>query len=241
MSEKFKLGCIRPTNNTEESSENQAESSKQNEMSLKGEDQIMIKVGKPAPKFTAAAYHNGEFVNISLDEFKGKWLVLCFYPGDFTFVWATEVSAVAANYNKFKEINTEVLSISVDSIFVHKMWNDNELSKMVNDGVKFPMLSDQSGAIGKLYGVYDEDSGVEMRGRFLIDPDGIVQGYEVLTPSVGRNISETIRQLKAFQYVRESKGTEATPSGWEPGSKTLKPNPNLVGNVWKEWKPSSES
>lgn len=86
MSEKFKLGCIRPTNNTEESSENQAESSKQNEMSLKGEDQIMIKVGKAAPKFTAAAYHNGEFVNISLDEFKGKWLVLCFYPGDFTFV-----------------------------------------------------------------------------------------------------------------------------------------------------------
>lgn len=151
------------------------------------------------------------------------------------------MSAVAANYNKFKEINTEVLSISVDSIFVHKMWNDNELSKMVNDGVKFPMLSDQSGAIGKLYGVYDEDAGVEMRGRFLIDPDGIVQGYEVLTPSVGRNISETIRQLKAFQYVRESKGTEATPSGWEPGSKTLKPNPNLVGNVWKEWKPSSES
>ena len=152
-----------------------------------------------------------------------------------------KVGVLLLDLNKFKEINTEVLSISVDSVFVHKMWNDNELSKMVNDGVKFPMLSDQSGAIGKLYGVYDEDSGVEMRGRFLIDPDGIVQGYEVLTPSVGRNISETIRQLKAFQYVRESKGTEATPSGWEPGSKTLKPNPNLVGNVWKEWKPSSES
>ena len=132
-------------------------------------------------------------------------------------------------------MDVEVLSVSVDSVFVHKMWNDNELSKMVEGGVPFPMISDQSGAIGKLYGVYDEEAGVEARGRFIIDPDGIVQGYEVLTPPVGRNVSETIRQLKAFQHVRKAKGTEATPSGWKPGKKTLKPGPQLVGNVWKEW------
>ena len=123
----------------------------------------------------------------------------------------------------------------MDSVFVHKMWNDKELSKMVDDGIPFPMLSDQGGKVGSLYGVYDEEGGVENRGRFIIDPDGVIQGFEVLTPPVGRNVSETIRQVKAFQTVRESEGTEATPSGWEPGKKTLKPGPDLVGNVWKEW------
>ena len=126
--------------------------------------------------------------------------------------------------------------MSIDSMFVHKMWNDYELSKMVDGGVPFTMLSDGGGRVGKVYGVYDEDAGVETRGRFIIDPDGIIQGYEVLTPPVGRNVNETLRQVQAFQLVRESKGSEATPSGWKPGKMTLKPGPNLVGNVWKEWK-----
>ncbi len=125
--------------------------------------------------------------------------------------------------------------MSIDSIFVHKMWDDNELSKMVKGGVPFPMMSDTGGRVGKVYGVYDEDAGVETRGRFIIDPDGIIQGYEVLTPPVGRNVAETIRQVQAFQLVRKTRGGEATPSGWKPGKKTLKPGPELVGNVWKEW------
>jgi alkyl hydroperoxide reductase subunit AhpC len=115
------------------------------------------------------------------------------------------------------------------------MWNDHELSKMIKRDIPFPMLSDQDGSIGKQYGIYDEDTGVETRGRFIVDPDGVIQGFEVLTPPVGRNVSESIRQVKAFQLVRESKGTEATPSGWKPGKKTLKPSPDLVGNVWKVW------
>jgi len=126
--------------------------------------------------------------------------------------------------------------MSVDSVFVHKMWNDTELSKMVEGGVKYPMLSDAGGKIGTAYGIYDEDAGVETRGRFLIDPDGIIQGFEVLTPPVGRNVNETIRQIQAFQLVRNSKGTEATPSGWRPGKMTLKPGPDLVGKVWQVWK-----
>lgn len=195
----------------------------------------MIKVGKAAPDFELAGYHNGEFKQFQLSEFKDKWVLLCFYPGDFTFVWATEVSAVADEYKKLQALGAEVLSVSVDSVFVHKMWNDNELVKMVDGGIPYPMLSDQGGKIGSMYGVYDDVSGVEMRGRFIIDPDGVLQGFEVLTPPVGRNVSETARQLKAFQLVRESKGTQATPSGWTPGSKTLKPSPSLVGNVWKEW------
>ena len=126
--------------------------------------------------------------------------------------------------------------MSVDSIFVHKMWNDNELSKMVDGGVPFMMLADGGGKVGRAYGIYDEDAGVETRGRFIIDPDGVVQGFEVLTPPVGRNVSETLRQVQAFQLVRESKGTEATPSGWRPGKATLKPGPDLVGKVWEVWK-----
>jgi peroxiredoxin (alkyl hydroperoxide reductase subunit C) len=126
--------------------------------------------------------------------------------------------------------------MSVDSIFVHKMWNDNELSKMVSGGIPFAMLSDGGGRVGSIYGIYDEDAGVVTRGRFIIDPDGVVQGFEVLTPPVGRNVSESIRQIQAFQHVRASKGTEATPSGWKPGKMTLKPGPDLVGRVWEVWK-----
>ena len=121
-------------------------------------------------------------------------------------------------------------------MFVHKMWNDHEISKMVEGGVPYPMLSDGGGRVGTVYGIYDENAGVETRGRFIIDPDGVIQGYEVLTPPVGRNVSESLRQIQAFQLVRESKGAEATPSGWKPGKATLKPGPDLVGNVWKVWK-----
>jgi len=131
--------------------------------------------------------------------------------------------------------------MSVDSVFVHKMWNDYELSKMVEGGVPFPMLSDGGGKVGNAYGVYDEDAGVENRGRFLIDPDGVIQAYEVLTPPVGRSVAETFRQIQAFQLVRASNGTEATPSGWKPGKMTLKPGPDLVGRDWEVWKTSMES
>ena len=126
--------------------------------------------------------------------------------------------------------------MSVDSVFVHKMWDDHELSKMVKGGVPFPMMSDAGGKVGAVYGIYDDSAGVETRGRFIIDPDGVIQGYKVLTPPVGRNVSESLRQIQAFQLVRNSKGAEATPSGWNPGKPTLKPGPDLVGNVWKVWK-----
>lgn len=133
-----------------------------------------------------------------------------------------------------------MISVSVDSHFVHKMWNDHELSKMVEGGVPFPMASDQAGNVGRAFGVWDESQGIELRGRFIIDPDGVIQAMEVLTPPVGRRIAETIRQVQAFKHVRNSGGTEAMPAGWMPGDMTLKPGPDLVGNVWKVWKPSME-
>jgi len=139
------------------------------------------------------------------------------------------LAAVAARYDKFQAIDTVVLAMSTDSRFVHKIWQEQELSKMLPGGVPFPMLSDAGGKIGTAYGVYDEESGVDIRGRFIIDPDGIIRAMEVLTPEVGRNPDELLRQVLAFQHV--VKTGEVTPSGWQPGGKTLTPGPNLVGRV----------
>ncbi len=149
------------------------------------------------------------------------------------------MTAVAANHEALKKLGIEVLSISVDSVFSHKIWQEEELSKMVEGGVPYPMLSDAGGKVGKLYGVYDEDAGVNIRGRFIIDPDGIIQAMEVLTPPVGRNVAELIRQVQAYQHVRET--GEVMPSGWQPGKPTLKPGPDLAGKVWKVWKPEKIS
>jgi peroxiredoxin (alkyl hydroperoxide reductase subunit C) len=123
----------------------------------------------------------------------------------------------------------------VDSNFSHKIWQETELSKMVEGGVPFPMITDPGGRVGNLYGVYDQEAGVDVRGRFIIDPEGIVQAMEVLTPPVGRNVAELIRQVKAYQH--HQKTGEVMPSGWQPGKPTLKPGPELAGKVWEVWKP----
>ena len=147
------------------------------------------------------------------------------------------MSAVAGKIDELQKLGVEVLSVSTDSTFVHKIWEEEELSKMTKNGIPWPMVADSAGNLGKVYGVYDEGNGINIRGRFLIDPDGVVQAMEVMTPPVGRKIEETIRQIHAFQHVRKTKGAEACPAGWEPGKKTLKPGPELVGKVWKEWQP----
>ena len=151
------------------------------------------------------------------------------------------MAAVAANHETLVGLGVQVLAVSTDSRFTHKIWQEEELSKMVDGGVPFPMLSDAGGRIGQVYGVYDEAGGVDVRGRFLIDPDGVIQAMEVLTPPVGRNFAEMIRQIQAYQLVRNSGGAEATPAGWRPGEETLKVGPDLVGKVWKVWKPKKEA
>ncbi len=147
------------------------------------------------------------------------------------------MSAVAGKFDELQKLGVEVLSVSTDSVFVHKIWEEEELSKMTKDGIPWPMVADGAGNLGKVYGVYDEANGINIRGRFLIDPDGVIQAMEVMTPPVGRKIEETIRQVHAFQLVRKTKGAEACPAGWEPGKTTLKPGPNLVGKVWEVWQP----
>lgn len=148
------------------------------------------------------------------------------------------MTAVAVRYSEFQALGVEFLAISTDSRFSHKIWQEEELAKMVPGGVPYPMLSDPGGRIGQVYGVYDNEAGVDIRGRFIIDPDGVIQAAEILTPPVGRNPAELLRQVQAFQHVRAT--GEVCPSGWQPGKKTLKPGPELVGKVYEVWNPKQD-
>jgi peroxiredoxin (alkyl hydroperoxide reductase subunit C) len=195
----------------------------------------LARLGQPAPDFEAIAYAQGEFKTIKLSDYRGQWVILFFYPADFTFVCPTELTQVALKYQELQDLGVAFFSVSTDTHFTHKAWQDHELSKLVAGGLPYPMLSDANGHIGRLYGVYDEASGLDNRGRFIIDPDGIVVGIELTQAGVGRSVAELLRQIKACQYVR---GTgEATPSGWEPGKATLKPGRDLVGKVCDFWTP----
>jgi len=136
------------------------------------------------------------------------------------------LAATAAKYEELKGLGAEVLAISVDTVFSHKVWH--ETSPLIQK-VKYPLLADPTAEVSRSYEVYDEGAGVALRGRFIIDPDGVIQAMEVLPPSVGRNVDELIRQLKAFQHVRQT--GEVTPAGWEPGKPTLKPSLKLAGKV----------
>ena len=198
---------------------------------------MTCRIGKPAPNFEATAYADGDFRTIKLSDYQGRWVFICFYPADFTFVCPTELAAIAAKFHDFKALNVEVLAISTDSRFTHKMWQDEELTKMVPGGVPFPMLSDPRGLIGSSYGVYDEDTGMNVRGDFVIDPDGIIQAMEALSHTVGRNVNEMLRELRAFQHVRST--GELTPAGWHPDQPALSPGSNLVGRVWEVWTPGA--
>ena len=203
-----------------------------------GSDQPARRSVRPAdvaPDFTAMAYVQGAFREISLSDFPGKWIVLYFYPGDFTFVCPTELASVAERTKDLESLDVQFLSASTDSHFAHKMWDEVELSKMVDGGIPFPMIADAGGRIGREYGVYDEEAGVHMRGRFLIDPDGVVQAVEMLNHAVARNVNELIRQVRAFRRVRSAQ--EVIPAGWQPDRPALKPSPELSGRVWKTWKP----
>jgi peroxiredoxin (alkyl hydroperoxide reductase subunit C) len=148
------------------------------------------------------------------------------------------LAAVAARKSEIDALGIQIVAISTNSHFVHKVWQEEELSKMVPGGFPWPMVADGTGSIGRKYGVYDEDAGVDIRGRFIIDPDGVIQAMEVLTPTVGRSVDELLRQVKALQHVRAT--GQVAPAGWEPGKPTLMPSPDLVGKVWKVWSPKND-
>ncbi len=184
------------------------------------EDMIAPMPGNPAPWFETKAYADGEFKEIGLDDYLGKWVVLFFYPADFTFVCPTELVGIAKNYQWLKDNNVEVLAISTDSHFVHKNWNDMELSKMIEGGLPYPMLHDKGGEIGMAYNVYDAADGMNIRGTFIIDPEGDLQSMQVSTNDLGRSTKELLRQIKALQFTAANDGIVA-PCDWEDGDDFL--------------------
>ena len=148
------------------------------------------------------------------------------------------MAAVAVKYPAFQELGAEVLTVSVDSTTTHKDWNEKELSRMVEGGARYPMFSDPGGKIGSLFGVYDANTGLDRRGHFLIDPQGVIQALEIVASPVGRNIAEILRQLRALQHYQAT--GEFMPCGWEPGKPTLPKEGEespLSGKVWEVWKP----
>jgi peroxiredoxin (alkyl hydroperoxide reductase subunit C) len=187
----------------------------------------MVSINQPAPEFSTEAYHEENTVNVSLSDYKGKWVILFFYPADFTFVCPTELGELADNYEAFKEVNAEVMVVSTDTVFCHKAWHD---SSETIKRIKFPMLADPTGKISRDYGVMIEEAGLALRGTFIINPDGILKSYEVNDTSIGRSTAELFRKLQAAQFVYEH-GSEVCPASWKPGERTLKPGLDLVGKI----------
>jgi NADH-dependent peroxiredoxin subunit C len=177
--------------------------------------------------FTATAFHNGAFVEVSDADLRGQWSVVFFYPADFTFVCPTELGDLADHYEQFRALGVEIYSVSTDTHFVHKAWHS---SSDTIGKIRYPMIGDPSGVITNNFQNMREGQGIADRGTFVIDPDGIIQLVEVTSEGVGRNAAELLRKVKAAQYVRSHPG-EVCPAKWEEGEATLAPSLDLVGKI----------
>ena len=195
--------------------------------------QEAAKVGKPVEDFTLEVYDPAEgfFGEVSLEKIKAdkKWTVLVFYPADFTFVCPTELADLAARHEELKNLGCEVISVSTDTKFSHMAWRNSE--KLL-ETVRYKMAADPTGKLARYYGVYDETTGLALRGTFVINPDGVLVCAEVNFYNVGRNADELVRKMEANSYLREHP-KEACPAKWTPGDKTLTPSEKLVGNVYE--------
>lgn len=170
-----------------------------------------LQVGQQVPDFSAQALMgDGSFKEVKLADYKGKWLVVFFYPLDFTFVCPTEIQSFNKNYSEFKKLGAEVVAASTDSVYSHKAWVENGLGK-----IQFPILGDTSHKVARNFNVLLEDKGIALRGTFIIDPTGILKSAVVNDLPVGRSVEETIRTLQALQTGK------LTGCGWKPGDKTL--------------------
>lgn len=176
-------------------------------------------VGRQAPEFKAEGVLNGKFSTYRLTDYQGKWVVLFFYPLDFTFVCPTEILAFSDRLGEFRKLNAEVLGVSVDSKYSHLAWTERKREEGGIFSLAYPLLEDLKKEIARAYGVLAEDGGVALRGLFLIDPDGVVQHATINNLGVGRSVDETLRVLQAFQFVREH--GEVCPADWKPGAKTM--------------------
>ena len=177
--------------------------------------------------FRAQAFRNGEFIEVSDEDVRGKWAVFFFYPADFTFVCPTELGDLADNYAEFQKRDVEIFAVSTDTHFTHKAWHD---SSDTIGKIEYTMIGDPTGELTRNFEVMREAQGLADRGTFIVDPDGIIQALEITAEGVGRSAADLLRKLKAAQFVRENPG-QVCPAAWEEGEQTLAPSLNLVGKI----------
>ncbi|MBS1266747.1 MAG: Peroxiredoxin [Candidatus Woesearchaeota archaeon] len=178
----------------------------------------MIKIGDKAPQFREDAFVNGKIKKIGLDDYKGKWIVLFFYPADFTFVCPTELEELANRYEDFKKLDAEVISVSTDTAFVHKAWHEN--SEAIAK-IKYPMLADPATRVTKAYDTLIQNEGLSIRATFIIDPEQNIRAFEFHDNGMGRSIPEILRKIKAAKFISKHSGS-VCPVNWEPGQDTIK-------------------
>jgi NADH-dependent peroxiredoxin subunit C len=177
--------------------------------------------------FKATAFHNGKFVDLTEENFKGTWSVIMFYPADFTFVCPTELEDLASLQPEFAKLGVNVYGASTDTHFAHKAWHDtSDAIKKVN----YPLIGDPTGALTRNFEVMIEEEGLALRGTFVINPEGVIKVMEVHDNGIGRDASELLRKVKAAQYVASHPG-EVCPAKWTEGAATLKPSLDLVGKI----------
>ena len=196
----------------------------------------MVKVGHPVPDFEFEVFQDDKVKKVRLSDYKNKWLVLFFYPADFTFVCPTELEELAQQYDQFKKLGAEIISMSTDTVFTHKAWHDASPSIQK---ITFPMGADPSGRIGSAFGVtidnigldHVDDEGLTLRGTFIIDPDSVVRTVEIHDNGIGRSGKELLRKVQAAQFVK-THGGQVCPAEWNPGDDTLKHGDmDLVGKI----------
>ncbi|MBC1357043.1 alkyl hydroperoxide reductase subunit C [Listeria booriae] len=187
----------------------------------------MSLIGKVIEEFAAKAFRQGEFIDVSSEDFKGKWSVVCFYPADFTFVCPTELEDLQDQYRTLQDLGVEIYSVSTDTHFTHKAWHD---SSDAIGKIEYTMIGDPSHTISRIFDVLDEEEGLANRGTFILDPEGVVQTVEINADGIGRDASTLVDKIRAAQYVRNNPG-EVCPAKWKEGAETLKPSLDLVGKI----------
>ncbi|MCJ2165627.1 MULTISPECIES: redoxin domain-containing protein [unclassified Pseudodesulfovibrio] len=191
------------------------------------------KVGQPVPAFTMEAFDpaEGAFCEVDLGAVRkeGKWTILFFYPADFTFVCPTELADLATRHQELVKLGAEVISVSTDTKFSHMAWRTDE--RMLAD-VRFKMAADPTGEVSRFFDVWDYDTGLALRGTFVINPEGVLASSEVNFYNVGRNADELVRKMEANTYLKDHPA-EVCPAKWTPGEKTLTPNDAMVGKVYE--------
>jgi|SRR3989338_1789236 len=197
------------------------------ELELPASNQNLVRIGQAIPDFNLEAFQHEKIKKIKLSDYRGQWLILFFYPADFTFICPTELEEMADNYEAFKKLGAEVLSVSTDTVFAHKAWHDN--SPAIKK-IQFPMVADPIGNLARAFGTYIDSEGLSWRGTFIINSEGILQALEINNNSIGRSVAELLRKLQAAKFVAENKGL-VCPASWQPGGKTLRPGLNLVGKI----------